>query len=443
MIEAASRAGRDPLDDLALTFAFQGSPGTGKTTIARRMGMLFEALGVLPSADVVQVSASEFQTGFVGQAAGRTRDIFDSARGAVLFIDEAYRLYDPAGRSYMQEAIDEIVNLLTEEQYRGKMAVIFAGYSGQMSDMLDKVNPGLKSRVSDVIDFPDFSAGEAAEIAAAQLDAKGLTLPAGAGADALTSWTRRLVAAPAWANGRDVETFVRRAAIECATRKTAEVTPEALDAALASVLALKGGNGPTMASPPPPMASPFATADPLAQNAFNFDLKKAIETAKMDDGGDDDDDEVGEPIDFADALEEAIVELGYDADSDARAELAQKLKAAIDGTAPFPEELRAKVAAKTGADAAAVDAAMERRARPVLAAVTAAIAYEKERESELEELDDEERDEEEDKDAKILDRLRQQGPCPAGFAWFRQGNGWRCGGGQHFVYDDDPMLEGL
>ena len=270
------------------------------------------------------------------------------------------------------------------------MAVIFAGYSGQMSDMLDKVNPGLKSRVSDVIGFPDFSAGEARSCGGAARR-KGLTLPAGAGADALTSWTRRLVAAPAWANGRDVETFVRRAAIECATRKT--VTPEALDAALASVLALKGGNGPTMPSPPPPMASPFATADPLAQNAFNFDLKKAIETAKMDDDGDDDDEEVGEPIDFADALEEAIVELGYDADSDARAELAQKLKAAIDGTAPFPEELRAKVAEKTGADSAAVDAAMERRARPVLAAVTAAIAYEKERESELEELDDEERDE--------------------------------------------------
>ena len=103
MIEAASRAGRDPLDDLALTFAFQGSPGTGKTTIARRMGMLFEALGVLPSADVVQVSASQFSTGFVGQTAARTRDIFDSARGAVLFVDEAYRLYDPLGRSYMQE----------------------------------------------------------------------------------------------------------------------------------------------------------------------------------------------------------------------------------------------------------------------------------------------------------------------------------------------------
>ena len=52
VIEAASRAGRDPVDDLALTFCFQGSPGTGKTTVARRMGMLFESLGVLPSAEL-------------------------------------------------------------------------------------------------------------------------------------------------------------------------------------------------------------------------------------------------------------------------------------------------------------------------------------------------------------------------------------------------------
>ena len=164
------------------------------------MGMLFESLGVLPSADVVQVrprrsaaperetpahasahhgaripcwmftgvrvaahhgfrrtdackcpprraspagcsqvSASQLTTGFVGQTGAKTRDIFESARGAVLFIDEAYRLYDPLGRSYMQEAIDEIVTLLTEETYKGKMVVIFAGYQGQMSEMLDKV----------------------------------------------------------------------------------------------------------------------------------------------------------------------------------------------------------------------------------------------------------------------------------------------------------------
>ena len=69
VIDAARLSGRDALDDLGMTFCFQGSPGTGKTTVARRMGLLFEALGVLPSAEVVQVSASDFVTGYVGQAA--------------------------------------------------------------------------------------------------------------------------------------------------------------------------------------------------------------------------------------------------------------------------------------------------------------------------------------------------------------------------------------
>merc|ERR1719181_894814 len=202
VIDAARLSGRDALDDLGMTFCFQGSPGTGKTTVARRMGMLFESLGVLPSAEVVQVSASDLATGFVGQAARKTRDVFESARGAVLFIDEASRLYDPAGRSYMQEAVDEIVTLLTEEPYRGKMVVIFAGYAGQMEAMLDRVNPGLKSRVSDVIDFPDFDAAAAAEIAEAMLARKRLRVPRSLAPDAA-----RLVGAPQWANGRDVETW--------------------------------------------------------------------------------------------------------------------------------------------------------------------------------------------------------------------------------------------
>ena len=96
----------------------------------------------------------------------------------MLFIDEAYRLYDPLGRSYMQEAVDEIVTLLTEERFRGKMVVVFAGYSGQMSELLDKVNPGLKSRVGDVVDFPDFTPELATEIALQQLQLKRLALPA-------------------------------------------------------------------------------------------------------------------------------------------------------------------------------------------------------------------------------------------------------------------------
>ena len=117
-----------------------------------------------------------------------------------------------------------------------------------MTDLLNKVNPGLKSRVSDVIDFPDFNADAAAELAGLQLAERRLKLPGGRPADALISWTERLAAAPQWANGRDVETFVRRVAVECATRKTSEVTIAALDAALANVLKMKGLSAPPATS---------------------------------------------------------------------------------------------------------------------------------------------------------------------------------------------------
>jgi ATP-dependent 26S proteasome regulatory subunit len=69
------------------------STGTGKTTIARRVGRLFQQLGLLASGEVVEVSAGDFVTGYVGQSAGKTREVFQSALGGVLFIDEAYRCH--------------------------------------------------------------------------------------------------------------------------------------------------------------------------------------------------------------------------------------------------------------------------------------------------------------------------------------------------------------
>ena len=99
------------------------------------------------------------------------------------------------------------------------------------------------------------------------------------------------------------------------------------------------------------------------------------------------------------------------------------------------------MAGKTGAAAEAVDAALKRQAKSVLTAVQAAIDYSTERRERLDELDDDERDEALNDEARIMERLRTMGPCPAGFAWFRSGNGWRCGGGSHFVYDDDPILK--
>ena len=188
--------------------------------------------------------------------------------------------------------------------------------------------------------------------------------------------------------------------------------------------------------------APPVNADPAWQAPPAFDIQAAI---KPKDGRrrrrrrDEDEDE--EEIDFAEALEEAVVDLGYDKDDQSRGRLEKRLSAAADGSKPFPKDIRNRVARSTGAKPEMVDMALKRRVKPMLVAVRSAISYKEERREQLDELDDDEREKELDEEAFIMDRLRTMGPCPQGFSWFRSGNGWRCGGGSHFVYDDDPILK--
>ena len=126
---------------------------TGKTTVARIMGKLLKSLELISKADVLECSASDFTTGYAGQASGKTREIFKQAKGGVLFIDEAYRLNPEKGGVYMKEVVDEVVQLLTEKDFRNNLAVIFAGYEEDMA-MLFKVNRGLKSRIQTTLTFP-------------------------------------------------------------------------------------------------------------------------------------------------------------------------------------------------------------------------------------------------------------------------------------------------
>ncbi|KXZ51992.1 hypothetical protein GPECTOR_10g1014 [Gonium pectorale] len=216
-IRACQAVGRDPLQSFELNFRFVGAPGTGKTTVARRVGQLFESLGLLAGSEMVSCSASDFVTGYVNQASGKTRELFKKAVGGVLFIDEAYRLNPKVGGPFMQEALDEIVQLLTEPAFMGKMVVILAGYEHQIEDLMS-VNPGLKSRFSQRLHFPDFSAADAAALLRLQLRKEyGLELVAEAEAG-LEGLAAELVAAPNWSNGRDVGTWVKRAFTAFSTR---------------------------------------------------------------------------------------------------------------------------------------------------------------------------------------------------------------------------------
>ena len=128
------------------------SKWTGKTTCARLMGKMFKMLGLLPDDEVFECTPKDLITGFVGQAGHKTTEILEKSRGGVLFIDEAYQLNPSRGGTFMTEAVDELCAKITDEEFKGKLLVLLAGYDADMDEML-KVNPGLKSRFAERLEF--------------------------------------------------------------------------------------------------------------------------------------------------------------------------------------------------------------------------------------------------------------------------------------------------
>ena len=172
------------------------------------MGMLFSSLGLLPCSDVVEISASDLITGYVGQAGKKTYDVLVKARGKVLFIDEAYQLNPNKGGEYMQQAVDELVKALTSDEFKGRLVVILAGYEKDLDDMI-RCNQGLKSRFSEKILFEDFSLSVTQELLCLKLNDVGLELSSDAKA-ALPNILSGLISAPKFANGRDIDTLSKR-----------------------------------------------------------------------------------------------------------------------------------------------------------------------------------------------------------------------------------------
>lgn len=208
---------------------FLGNPGTGKTTVARLMGRVLKALGVLERGHVVEVDRSGLVAGYIGQTAIKTQRAIDEAQGGVLFIDEAYGLNPPTHyQDFGQEAIDTLLKAM--EDRRDAFVVIAAGYPEPMAEFLDS-NPGLTSRFAHSFQFQDYAPEELLEIFRGLVEVSQLTMGDDLEAALLAQFRARIDENPVhFSNGRYVRNIFEKAQAQMAERLTklppAERSPE-------------------------------------------------------------------------------------------------------------------------------------------------------------------------------------------------------------------------
>lgn len=393
--------------------------------MARMLGKVYYDMGFLASDELFDCSASDLVAQYVGQTGPKVRNMFDRALGKVsftidcgikttqadsflinkcLFIDEAYRLSEG---HFAKEAMDEIVDCLTKDKYRGHVVVILAGYEEDINNLLS-VNRGLASRFTEELRFSNLKPTHCFDLLTKLLKKHDVLLESSM-KDGAVELFRRLASVPGWGNARDVGTLAQKMMSE-ALKNIDMLAPNA-SISLAAPAALgimcdmlnstsaraSNKTGSSEVDPPSHDHLQFAPDDPPYQTFANF--ASQVDTLAQGTPSEPDTDS-GSPPNDSDGREPGVSDATW-------RELQLAQQAAIQAALEI-ESLNQLVE----------DPGLEDEKRR-----DAAARLEEERKK----LQREE---------EIQQKLREMGVCPYGYRWIRQSRGYRCAGGTHFVTND-------
>lgn len=220
-----------PVVETSHHLVFTGNPGTGKTTVARLLSQILHSLGIVSKGHLVETDRSKLVAGYVGQTAMKTEEALRSALGGTLLIDEAYALARGGENDFGLEAIDTLVKFM--EDHRDDISIIAAGYPAEMADLIDS-NPGLKSRFTRAIVFPDYTDDELVKILEGLCRKNGYVL-----SDDALAKARHLIGVEPRSRGFGNARFVRNLFEAAISRQAVRIAPldEPLDEQLQTLVA--------------------------------------------------------------------------------------------------------------------------------------------------------------------------------------------------------------